>query len=186
MYVLSSRPRTASVVAMAILLVAAAIENPGAALAQSRRQRPPSLAGYRYYYDPYSYGYTVPYGTPSPSDFPSSAQPVKEGYSALFPPPPVTPPPDTRAHLIINAPAEARLWLDNVLMSQTGALRYFDSPPLSGTGQYQYIIRAAWQDHDQQVTQTQSVLVTPGSYTAVKFPVDKEDSTPASQGQDAK
>ena len=51
-------------------------------------------------------------------------------------------------------------------MSATGAVRQFDSPPLA-PGNYNYQIRARWNQSGHEVIQTRQVEVEPGSPESV-------------------
>jgi uncharacterized protein (TIGR03000 family) len=153
--------------------------------------------GYPYYgsygYYPYSYD-TAPYAWSSPTDdsgysgsygsvtadgTPSAAPPVSN-YQTFYPP--VT---DTLAHLTVKLPADAQVWVQNTLMTSTGPVRQFISPPLTAGRPFTYEVRAAWNENGHEVTQTQQVGVTAGAYVEVDFPVRPETAgtAPATNGR---
>jgi uncharacterized protein (TIGR03000 family) len=143
----------------------------------------PYLGLYGYY--PYSYNYYpydwsgpaygsgnyAPYGVETPSDL--------YGYTSVTPPaasdpsftPAATTQPDTIAHLTVNVPADARLWIEGTPTTRTGPVRQFGSPPLAPGGRYSYQVRASWDENGHEVTQAQQVEITAGAHVEVKFPV---------------
>src|SRR5262249_60664467 len=79
--------------------------------------------------------------------------------------------PDNRAHITVSVPAEAEVWFEGVKRPATGAVREYQSPPLTPGVQYTYDIRARWKENGQEVTQTQQVEVAAGTHVDVHFPV---------------
>jgi uncharacterized protein (TIGR03000 family) len=77
---------------------------------------------------------------------------------------------DPTAHLIVRVPANAEIWFDGSTTTSKGAVRWFQSPPLT-PGRFTYEVRARWTENGHDVTQTQKVSVSPGAYATVDFPV---------------
>ena len=67
-------------------------------------------------------------------------------------------------------------------MTTPGSVRTFKSPPLA-PGQYNYDVRASWDENGRNVTQTQQVRVSPGAAVEVDFPQrpGTAEKTPATQ-----
>jgi uncharacterized protein (TIGR03000 family) len=78
---------------------------------------------------------------------------------------------DAAAHVTVNVPADARVWFEDTLTKSTGTVRRFDSPPLTPGERYTYRVRASWNDHGKEVTQTQEVEVRAGANVRVDFAV---------------
>jgi uncharacterized protein (TIGR03000 family) len=123
-----------------------------------------------YDYSPYPYG--LGYGDTAPS-IPDGGTGTVTSQSFYAPPtgnslalPAVT---DTEAHLIVNVPTDADLWFNGSKVTSAGSAREFHSSPLS-PGRYSYEIRARWAENGHDVTQTQTVIVTPGEHVKVNFP----------------
>jgi uncharacterized protein (TIGR03000 family) len=153
--------------------------------------------GHRSYYPYYgSYGYsypyydnTYPYGSyedvaPDYADGTTSAAPSAGDYQSLYPPATATAPSDNNAHLTVNVPADARVWIDDTPTTSTGPVRQFESPPLTPGSRYSYEIRASWNENNRKVTQTQKVAVTAGAHVRVDFPVPPGTAEQASTLKD--
>ena len=109
---------------------------------------------YPYYYDSGDYGsYTdiAPYDAPLTTFAPSTQ-------------------PDTRAHVTVNVPSDARIWFNDTAMTSVGPVREFNSPPLAPGGRYSYQIKASWNENGHEVTQSRQVEVTAGAHVRVSFP----------------
>lgn len=78
---------------------------------------------------------------------------------------------DTAAHVTIQVPADAQLWVNGVLTSPTGPIRYLDSPPLAPGVAYQYLVQASWNQNGNPVRQSREVPVSAGSSIRVTFAV---------------
>jgi uncharacterized protein (TIGR03000 family) len=142
---------------------------------------------YPYSYDTYNYGSASPaydssyygaYGdvTPSYPDGYTGVTPPAGSYQSFYPPPTVgtdTAPvrPDNSAHVTVSVPADAEIWFQGTKMTSTGAVREYQSPPLTPGSQYTYEIRARWSQNGHEVTQTEQVEVAAGSHVNVQFPV---------------
>jgi uncharacterized protein (TIGR03000 family) len=79
--------------------------------------------------------------------------------------------PDTRAHVTVSVPADAEIWFNDTKTTVTGAIREYESPPLTPGDRYTYDVRARWNEDGHGVTQTQQVHVTAGNRVNVYFPV---------------
>jgi uncharacterized protein (TIGR03000 family) len=99
----------------------------------------------------------------SPQEYQAYAQAAPA--SNARPPAPI----DTLAHLTVRVPADAKIWIDGTATTSTGAVRQFESPPLT-PGSYGYDIKASWNENGRGVTQTQHVQVTAGTHINVAFP----------------
>jgi uncharacterized protein (TIGR03000 family) len=133
----------------------------------------PRYYGYYPYYG-YSnyYPYTYSYGSSSPAydsgDYGSYGD-VTSSYlgSDLS----ATAQPDTSAHVTVSVPADAEIWIDDTKTTSTGAVREYQSPPLTPGIQYTYEVRARWDENGHEVTQTRQVAVTAGTRVNVQFPL---------------
>jgi uncharacterized protein (TIGR03000 family) len=142
--------------------------------------------GYRPYYGSYGY-YPYLYNTYPSYDY--GAAPVSYGnatygtqssdaYQAFYPPPTVIPS-DTSAHVTVTVPEGGEIWFDGTATSSTGTVRQFNSPPLT-SGNHSYEIRARWNEHGREVTQSQRVVVTPGAHVTASFPAPSKTAELAS------
>jgi uncharacterized protein (TIGR03000 family) len=77
---------------------------------------------------------------------------------------------DDTAHVTVNLPAGARLWVDDTPTTSTGQVREFDSPPLTPGHRYAYDFKASWNENGHEVTQTKKVEITAGAHVNVSFP----------------
>jgi uncharacterized protein (TIGR03000 family) len=71
----------------------------------------------------------------------------------------------------VRVPANAKLWFDGREMTTRGSVRRFKTPPLKAGQRYAYQVKARWKQNGRTVTQTRTVLVTPGKTTTIRFPV---------------
>jgi len=76
------------------------------------------------------------------------------------------------ARILVQVPADARIWFEDNQTQQTGPLRRFTTPALTEGEKYTYEIRARWMRDGREVEQTQSVAVQPGSEYQVTFPLE--------------
>ena len=74
------------------------------------------------------------------------------------------------AHILVEVPADAEVWIEDQKTQQGGASRWFISPALEANLVYEYRIRARWTEQGQQVEQTQRVRVQAGERPTVSFP----------------
>jgi uncharacterized protein (TIGR03000 family) len=144
--------------------------------------------GYYYGYYPsydyypsssYSPPYDLGYGSAPDQGYLESnewvAPSFSSGYQPLEPLSPVsrdnTPAQaDPTAHVTVRVPANAQVWFGGSVTTSTGSVREFQSPPLS-PGRYTYEIRARWTEDGRDITQNQTVAVSPGAHVTVDFPV---------------
>jgi uncharacterized protein (TIGR03000 family) len=79
----------------------------------------------------------------------------------------------TTAHVTVQAPANARVWIGGWETPNTSAVREFDSPPLTPSKQYSYEVKAQWEENGRPVTQTQEVDVSAGARAQAVFPMKR-------------
>jgi uncharacterized protein (TIGR03000 family) len=72
-------------------------------------------------------------------------------------------------HVTVSVPEDAEIWFNDTKMTSTGAVREYQSPPLTPGTFYTYAVRARWNENSREVTQTQQVLVTAGTHVKVDF-----------------
>jgi uncharacterized protein (TIGR03000 family) len=71
------------------------------------------------------------------------------------------------AVLIAHLPEHAAFWVQGTRTRSTGQTRYFQSPPLLPDRKYNYLVRVAWLENGQWVSQTRSLLVQAGAVQAI-------------------
>jgi uncharacterized protein (TIGR03000 family) len=93
------------------------------------------------------------------------------GYISTYPPESTAAAPGDRNAVLINVqvPAGAELWFQGTKTTQTGAMREFESPPLTPGRDYTYDIRARWMGDEGQVERTKHVTVRAGETVNVDF-----------------
>jgi len=75
---------------------------------------------------------------------------------------------NNRASVEVTVPvANAQVWFDNSLTTQTGTDRWFQTPPLSSASTYH--LRARWQQNGRTITQDKNVTVAPNQTAVVHF-----------------
>ena len=79
---------------------------------------------------------------------------------------------DNAALVTVRAPADADIWFNGIKTTSTGAVREYQSPPLTPGSRYAYEVRARWYENGHEVTQTQRVPITAGAHVRVSFPVE--------------
>jgi uncharacterized protein (TIGR03000 family) len=81
------------------------------------------------------------------------------------------PPPSegTTARLTLVVPADADVFFDGTLMTETGSTRHYITPPLAEGQGYNYSIRARWTQDGMPVEQTRSVPFKAGANVRVDF-----------------
>lgn len=114
---------------------------------------------------------TVPAGTPV-------APPVTAPAGDSKPMPTDTKPsdkkaPETTAKVIVNVPADAKLFIEGVAMTSTGAVRHFESPALVPGKLYTYTLKAEVVRDGKAVTTSRTVDVQAGQTvsTSLEVPV---------------
>jgi uncharacterized protein (TIGR03000 family) len=146
---------------------------------------------YPYSYDTYSYGSSSPayYGSygdvmPSYPDAYTGVTPPAGSYQSFYPPATVgtdtaSVQPDNMARVTVSMPADAEIWFQGTKMTSTGAVREYQSPPLTPGSRYSYDVRARWSQNGHEVTQTQQVEVTAGTHASLHFPVQPAPTAPS-------
>jgi uncharacterized protein (TIGR03000 family) len=76
------------------------------------------------------------------------------------------------AEINMTLPTGATLWAQGKQIPGRGSTRQFHSPTLAAGHRYAYDFRATWKKNGHTVTQTQTVIVTPGAHLKVHFPVE--------------
>lgn len=129
------------------------------------------------------------YGTPMPSPGAIGASPYAYGQQRYYSSPsyfmprtatksprtlmvytlPTAPRPEdqTRATILVRAPADAQVWLEGKQSQQQGTERRFVSPPLEAGYTYSYQVRGQWQENGKSVERTRTIQVEPGKEVAV-------------------
>jgi uncharacterized protein (TIGR03000 family) len=80
-------------------------------------------------------------------------------------------PVDTTAYVTVRVPAKAEIWFYGTKTNSAGAVRRFQTPPLTPGGRYNYEIQARWSENGHEVTESQQVEVAAGDHLNVTFPV---------------
>lgn len=75
----------------------------------------------------------------------------------------------TKAKLIVDLPADARLFIDNQPMKTPAGRRIFTTPNLNRGQTYYYVLRAEVVREGQTVTRTKRVIVRPGQEIRANF-----------------
>jgi uncharacterized protein (TIGR03000 family) len=76
----------------------------------------------------------------------------------------------TVAHITVQVPADAEVWIEDQKTQQSGGSRWFVSPPLARGQVFEYRIRARWKEDGKAVEQTQRLSVQAGEQLTVSFP----------------
>jgi uncharacterized protein (TIGR03000 family) len=136
---------------------------------------------YREYYN-YGRGYGIAnYPGPLPDYRGSARHPLYVPAAPAQPAPPPVMQGGLVAHINVEVPPDAQLWIEGQQTQQKGTSRTFVSPPLERNQAYEYRIRARWNENGQVVEQAQKVTVIAGERFTVSFPTGgKKDvvSTP--------
>jgi uncharacterized protein (TIGR03000 family) len=69
---------------------------------------------------------------------------------------------DHRVLVNLRVPSDAKIWFDGRPTNQTGTIRSFQSPPVTGGPEYVYQIRIQWKQDGKDVTQTRQIQVHAG------------------------
>jgi uncharacterized protein (TIGR03000 family) len=134
-------------------------------------------------------GYGVPFPGGTTYISPGMTNPVPpSGIAPGSSPPEVTPLPklkdkeeQTRAKVRIELPADAQLYVDGTLMKTESAVRMFHTPALAPNQQYFYDLKAVIVRGGQTFTDTQQIVVRPGSLTTASFTGLEQRATTAVQ-----
>ncbi len=74
-----------------------------------------------------------------------------------------------RARLVVELPADARLFIDDLAMKTQSGRRVFNTPPLARGQSYYYVLRAEVVRDGQTRTETQRVILRPGEEARASF-----------------
>jgi uncharacterized protein (TIGR03000 family) len=118
--------------------------------------------------------------TPVYPDIVTSGTALTTGYQSYSPPATGTGQPDGVARITVNVPLDAEVSFDDTMTLSKGAVRQYDSPPLTPGARYAYDIKASWNENGHEVTQTQRVEVTAGAHVNVRFPAPPKTTGQAS------
>jgi uncharacterized protein (TIGR03000 family) len=78
--------------------------------------------------------------------------------------------PDNLAYVTIRVPnADAKVWIEDVATTDSGAVREYRSPELTKGKNYTYEIRAEWKEGDQVRKQTRKFPIHAGDHIMVVF-----------------
>jgi len=150
--------------------------------------------GYGYYpgyYDSWYYGdYGAPAYAPGYYDYSAAPDSYANAYSypAVQVPPQnpslatapqnFTPPNENAVYVRVKVPPDAEVWFEGEKTTQTGPVRFFESPSLTPGRKYVYHIKARWTENGRQVEQTRDVPVYAGDKFSVDF-TKMEQNPPA-------
>ncbi len=70
--------------------------------------------------------------------------------------------PDDRACIWLRVPADAEVWFEGIKTRQTGAGRYFFSPPLIPGLTYAYRVEARWKEEGKPIERQRQIVVHAG------------------------
>jgi uncharacterized protein (TIGR03000 family) len=89
--------------------------------------------------------------------------------------------PDSRARIRLHVPADAEVWFEGVKTRQTGAERYFFSPPLAPGATYAYEVEARWKQDGKTVERRRQIVVHAGDALRIDLapPAAAKDKTTA-------
>lgn len=73
------------------------------------------------------------------------------------------------ATIELTVPADAQVWFNGQVTTQTGTTRRFVTPPLNPEGDYSYEVKVSWMRDGQPVDETRQLSVTAGAFRQVNF-----------------
>jgi uncharacterized protein (TIGR03000 family) len=73
------------------------------------------------------------------------------------------------AGIRVRVPADAVVWFDGTKMKQTGAVREYQTPPLTPGKTFTYEVKASWTQDGEPMEQTRTVEVQAGRQATVDF-----------------
>jgi uncharacterized protein (TIGR03000 family) len=76
----------------------------------------------------------------------------------------------SRATLVVEVPADAKLFIDDQPMKASAAKRTFQTPPLQPGQLYYYMVRVEVTRDGQSKSETQRVIIRPGEQARAAFP----------------
>jgi uncharacterized protein (TIGR03000 family) len=109
-------------------------------------------------------GYAPAFATPAP------AMPAAPADATPVDPTPMKKTSATRARLVVQVPADAKLYIDGNLMKTTSGTRTFNTPLLQPGQAYFYDIRAEVVRDGETKTETRRVIIRPGELASASFP----------------
>jgi len=74
------------------------------------------------------------------------------------------------ARVVVEVPAEAKLYVDDQLMKTTSTRRVFSTPILEEGETYYYILRAEVDREGQKISRTKRVVIRAGEEARAAFP----------------
>jgi uncharacterized protein (TIGR03000 family) len=101
----------------------------------------------------------APAPAPQPEKVPAPAVPAPAKSASDLP----------RAKVVIDVPAQARLYIDDQLMPNKAGKRTFVTPPLRAGQQYFYDVRIELTENGQTQVQSTRVVLRPGDVVAATF-----------------
>jgi uncharacterized protein (TIGR03000 family) len=84
---------------------------------------------------------------------------------------------DNQAHLVVELPANAKLYVDDHLMKSTSTRRTFVTPELQPGQTYFYVLRAEVDRDGKTVSQSKRVTVRAGQLVQASFDTTEEVTT---------
>lgn len=69
--------------------------------------------------------------------------------------------------LMAHLPEDAQIWVQGAASKQKGAIRYFESPPLTAGQDYVYTVRLTWVEDGKWVSQTRQFPVKAGGMQCI-------------------
>lgn len=118
----------------------------------------PQYGGSGLYNAPPYYGLPGDYGSNNLTAGPNNG--YQANYFAPF---------NDSATIDVRVPTDAKVWFDDQPTRQTGELRSFYTPRLSGDTVYYYTVKATWDDNGKPVERTRKIAIRPGSRQVVDF-----------------
>jgi uncharacterized protein (TIGR03000 family) len=97
--------------------------------------------------------------------------PMPQSYDSVTPP--------NMATVVVNLPADARLFVDNMPITLTGPVRVFRTPPLQPAMSYTYSLRIELDRGGRTHTDSRTVELQPGKTANVSFPEPGTQGTAA-------
>jgi uncharacterized protein (TIGR03000 family) len=79
------------------------------------------------------------------------------------------------AYLNVSVPADAKVYLENKLMTLTGTDRRFVSPQLAAGSQHIYTVKVEIDRNGETITKTTEAAITAGQETAVTVKFDAKN-----------
>ncbi|MEZ6139270.1 MAG: TIGR03000 domain-containing protein [Zavarzinella sp.] len=90
-------------------------------------------------------------------------------YAPAYGETPVASVPGNKARLVVNVPADAKLYANDQLTELSGTTRSFLTPELPGNGQFSYNLRVEYMANGERQTENRKVFVSAGQTTSADF-----------------